>query len=149
MELLPLSLLATDEKNGSMPFPLELDRSGADMAAATLVPGDRWGQRIAGQMFQPGHAEVGDGGEVAHVAESACGALGLLQQAVHSFGVGVAGAVVHAANGAFQMRLQGSDPEGMGSRCLDSQNGINRRSPMRFEAKRSNIAWEAAVYRRN
>ena len=92
---------------GSKPFPVELDRSGADMEVASVIPWDRRHEQITGQMFEPGHAQVGDGDEVAHVAESARGALGLLHQAVDGFDVGVAATVEHTANDAFQMRLQG------------------------------------------
>ena len=48
------------------------------------------------QMFEFGHAQVGDGDEVACCAEASCGALGLLEQAVHGFDKGVRSVVDHS-----------------------------------------------------
>ncbi len=41
------------------------------------------------QILELGHAQVGDGDEVAHSPEAACCRLGLLQQAVHGLHIGV------------------------------------------------------------
>ena len=47
-------------------------------------------------MLELGHAQVGDGDEVGRCAKAPCGALGLLQQAVHGLDEGVGSVVDHA-----------------------------------------------------
>ena len=62
---------------------------------STLVPSNteiKWsgrGKGVGGQVLELGHAQVGNGDEVAHRPEAPCCRLGLLQQAVHGFHVGI------------------------------------------------------------
>lgn len=60
------------------------------------------------ELLEFGHSQVSDGDEVARGSESASGALGLLQRAVHGLDKGVRAVVGHAAHdgvGAFGDRL--------------------------------------------
>ncbi len=60
------------------------------------------------QVLELGHSQVGDGDEVGCGSEAASGALGLLQQAVHSCDEGVRSVIDHSPHdglGALSNRL--------------------------------------------
>lgn len=59
-------------------------------------------------MLELGHTQVSDCDEVLDVSESSGGPLGLLEQAVHRFDIGVAAPVEHAAHHTAEVHFQGA-----------------------------------------
>jgi hypothetical protein len=73
--------------SGSMPFRVELDRRYMPRNAEPKRGGGS--KRVGRQILELGHAQVGDGDEVAHCSEATSCRLGLLKLTVHGLHVGV------------------------------------------------------------
>lgn len=68
------------------------------------------GERAGRQVLKLGHAQVGDGDEVAACPEAPSSALGLLQQPIHGLDEGVAAVNDHASDDRIEALLEGGGP---------------------------------------